>query len=53
MTEICYERRRNFGDQRKDVHKELCTLLVDFLYSEAVIVRIDEVCLEIGEFYGL
>jgi len=25
----------------------------DFLYSEEVIVRIDEVCLGIGEFYGL
>jgi len=24
-----------------------------FLYSEAVTVRIDEVCLELGEFYGL
>ena len=25
----------------------------DFLYSEAVIVRIDEVCLGLGEFYIL
>jgi len=25
----------------------------DFLYSEVVIVRIDEVYLELGEFYGL
>jgi len=25
----------------------------DFLYSEAVIVRIDEVCLRLEEFYGL
>ena len=25
----------------------------DFLYSEAVIVHIDEVCLELREFYGL
>ena len=24
-----------------------------FLYSEAVIVRIDEICLELGEFYGI
>jgi len=24
-----------------------------FFYSEAVIVRIDEVCLGVGEFYGL
>ena len=24
-----------------------------FLYSEAVIVRIDKVCLELGVFYGL
>ena len=24
-----------------------------FFYSEAVIVRIDGVCLELGEFYGL
>ena len=24
-----------------------------FFYSEAVIVRIDEVCLGLGEFYGL
>jgi len=24
-----------------------------FLYSEAVIIRIDEVCLELEEFYGL
>ena len=25
----------------------------DFLFSEAVIVRIDEVCLELEKFYGL
>jgi len=25
----------------------------DFLYSEAVIVRIDEICLELEEFYSL
>ena len=24
-----------------------------FLYSEAVIVHIDEVCLELGKYYGL
>ena len=24
-----------------------------FFYSEAVIVHIDKVCLELGEFYGL
>ena len=24
-----------------------------FFYFEAVIVRIDELCLELGEFYGL
>ena len=24
-----------------------------FLYSEAMIVRIDEICLELGEFYDL
>ena len=24
-----------------------------FLYFEAVIIRIDEVCLELGELYGL
>jgi len=24
-----------------------------FLYSEAVIVRLNKVCLELGEFYGL
>jgi len=29
VTGICREGRRNFGDQRTDVHKELCTLLVD------------------------
>ena len=28
-------------------------LNLSFLYSETVIVRIDEVCLELGEFYGL
>ena len=26
---------------------------LSFLYSEAVIVRIDKVCLELGELYGL
>jgi len=26
---------------------------LDFLYSEAVIVRIDEACLGLGEFYSL
>ena len=26
---------------------------LDFLYSEVVIVRIDEICLGLGEFYGL
>jgi len=25
----------------------------DFLYSEAVIVHIDRVCLGLGEFYGI
>ena len=29
VTETCRESRRNFLDQRTDVHKELCTLLVD------------------------
>ena len=28
VTEICHEGRRNFRDQRTDMHKELCTLLV-------------------------
>ena len=26
---------------------------LSFLYSEAVTVRIDEICLQLGEFYGL
>jgi len=29
MTGIRREGRRNFGDQRMDVRKELCTILVD------------------------
>ena len=28
-------------------------LNLGFLYSEAVIVRIDEICLRLGEFYDL
>jgi len=28
-------------------------LNLDFLYSNAVIVRIDEICLKLGEFYSL
>jgi len=29
MTEIRREGRRNFEDQRTDMHKKLCTVLVD------------------------
>ena len=29
MTGIYREDRRNFGDQRTEVYKELCTVLVD------------------------
>jgi len=29
MTGIHREGRRNFGDQKKSVHKELCTVLID------------------------
>jgi len=29
VTGICRDGRLNFGDQRTDVHKELCTLPVD------------------------
>jgi len=29
MTRIRREDRRNFEDQRKDIHKELCTILID------------------------
>jgi len=29
VTGIYREGRQNFGDQRTDVHKELCTLSVD------------------------
>jgi len=29
MTETHHEGGRNFRDQRKDIHKKLCTVLVD------------------------
>ena len=29
MAGICCEDRRNFEDQRMDMHKKLCTVLVD------------------------
>ena len=29
VTRIRREDRRNFEDQRKDIHKELCTILID------------------------
>ena len=32
MIGLRHESRQNFRDQRRDIHKELCTILVDLYF---------------------